>query len=70
MGFQKTIDNRVRKLTHFLHYQNGIRKTRLSIVSGLHYYVVDDILKYMRDMGLVVEKEGLWFLIDPQETHK
>lgn len=62
MGLQTIQEKRIRKIKRFLHLTQGQSKSRLAHVTGLHFFVVEDILNYLKREGQVEEEKKQWRL--------
>lgn len=62
MSINNTMEKNIEKIKSSLHYDQGISKSRLAHVTGLHFYNVEDILNYLKNENKVEEKKGEWRL--------
>lgn len=62
MGFVNTTQKRIQKVMRALHYKEPLSKSKISHRTGLHYFVVEDILSFLKANGEVKEIDGKWLL--------
>lgn len=63
MGLQTIQEKRIQKIRRSLHLTEGQSKSRLAHVTGLHFFVVEDVLNYLKRENQVEEEKGKWRLV-------
>lgn len=63
MGLKTINEKRINKIKRSLHLTELVSKSRLAHETGLHYFVVEDVLRYLKDQKIVEEIEGKWRLL-------
>lgn len=53
-----------------MNYEVGTNKTRISLTTSIHPYVVADMLKLMIRENLIYCKDGLYYLKEEKEATK
>ena len=61
MGLNTINENRVALVRSYI-TEKGIKKSRIVHQTGLHFYVVEDILNYLEGLNQIENKEGKWRL--------
>ena len=59
MGLNTINEKRIGLVRSYI-TEKGIKKSRIVHETGLHFYVVEDILKYMEGLNQIENKDGKW----------
>lgn len=64
----KTIQRRIKLVKENLHFEEAMSRSRIAHLTGLHYFVIEDILNYLVNEGIAIEEDKKFRLIKKEEN--